>query len=157
MSNKPSSKLGVGWDGIVGYLTSHEAYRLWVGNHSGHNLHTRGKPNRNSNPVPPNQRSNHATNWAIEAGWTLWDPKARSKGRGVWAWPSFCKVQPLHKICVKCFRCFLFWRKSHTANLLLLLLLPKFTSGEIFTCFVMYSWHQMYSTPWHFPIDLNFF
>ena len=32
----------MGWDGIVGYLTSHEAYCLCVGNHSGHNLHTRG-------------------------------------------------------------------------------------------------------------------
>ena len=30
------------WDGIFGYLTSHEAYCLCVGNHSGHNLHTRG-------------------------------------------------------------------------------------------------------------------
>ena len=27
-----------GWDGIFGYLTSHEAYCLCVGNHSGHNL-----------------------------------------------------------------------------------------------------------------------
>ena len=27
-----------GWDGIVGYLTSHEAYCLWVGNHAGHTL-----------------------------------------------------------------------------------------------------------------------
>ena len=25
--------LGKGWDGIVGYLTSHEAYCLWVGNY----------------------------------------------------------------------------------------------------------------------------
>ena len=32
----------VGWNGIFGYLTSHEAYCLCVGNHSGHNLHTRG-------------------------------------------------------------------------------------------------------------------
>ena len=30
------------WDGIVGYLTLLEAYCSWVGNHSGHNLHTRG-------------------------------------------------------------------------------------------------------------------
>ena len=30
-----------GWDGIIGYFTSHEAGCLWVGNHSGHNLHTR--------------------------------------------------------------------------------------------------------------------
>ena len=33
---------GIGWDGIFGYLTSHEAYCLCVGNHSGHNLYTRG-------------------------------------------------------------------------------------------------------------------
>ena len=33
---------GMGWDGIFGYLTSHEAYCLGVGNRSGHNLHTRG-------------------------------------------------------------------------------------------------------------------
>ena len=32
----------MGWDGIFGYLTSHEAYCLCVGNHLGHNLHTRG-------------------------------------------------------------------------------------------------------------------
>ena len=31
-----------GWDGIFGYLTSHEAYCLCVGNHSDHYLHTRG-------------------------------------------------------------------------------------------------------------------
>ena len=29
-------------DGMVGYLTSHEAYCLCVGDHSGHYLHTRG-------------------------------------------------------------------------------------------------------------------
>ena len=34
--------LRMGWDGIFGYLTSHEAYCLCVGNRSGHNLHTRG-------------------------------------------------------------------------------------------------------------------
>ena len=57
------------WDGIFGYLTSHEAYCLCVGNHSCHNFLTRGwgdikmkgQPNRNSNPVPPSQGSNHAT------------------------------------------------------------------------------------------------
>ena len=32
----------MGWDGIFGYLTSHEAYCLCVGNRAGHNLHTRG-------------------------------------------------------------------------------------------------------------------
>ena len=60
----------MGWDGIVGYLTSHEAYCLCVGNHSGHYLHSRmrwyemkGQPNRDSNPVPPSQETNHATNW----------------------------------------------------------------------------------------------
>ena len=65
-----------GWDGIFGYLTSHEAYCLCVGNHSGHNLHTRGwddmkvkgQPNWDSNPEPPSQWRNHATNWANEAG-----------------------------------------------------------------------------------------
>ena len=36
------TKQGDEWDGIFGYLTSHEAYCLCVGNHSGHNLHTRG-------------------------------------------------------------------------------------------------------------------
>ena len=30
----------MGWDWIVGYLTSHEASYLCVGNRSGHNLHT---------------------------------------------------------------------------------------------------------------------
>ena len=63
-------------DGIFGYLTSHEAYCLCVGNHSGHNLQTRGwgdmkmkgQPNRDSNPVSPSQETNHATNWANEAG-----------------------------------------------------------------------------------------
>ena len=49
------------WDGmgIFGYLTSHEAYCLCVGNHSGHNLHTqesgdmkmKGQPNRDSKSV----------------------------------------------------------------------------------------------------------
>ena len=29
----------------------------------------KGQPNRDSNPVPPSQRSNHATNWANKAGW----------------------------------------------------------------------------------------
>ena len=67
------------WDSYqVGYLTSHEAYCLWVGNHSGHNLHTRGcgdmkmkgQPNRDSNPVPSSQGRNQATNWANEAGST---------------------------------------------------------------------------------------
>ena len=65
-----------GWDGIFGYLTSHEAYCLCEGNHSGHNLHTRGwgdmkmkgQPNRDTNPVPPSQWRNHATDWANEAG-----------------------------------------------------------------------------------------
>ena len=32
-----------GWDGIFGYLTWHEAYCLNVGNHPGHNLHSRGR------------------------------------------------------------------------------------------------------------------
>ena len=32
----------MGWDGIVGYLTSHEAYCLCIGNHSGHYLQTQG-------------------------------------------------------------------------------------------------------------------
>ena len=37
-----TSKSMKGWDGLVGYLTSHEAYCLCIGKHSGHNLHTRG-------------------------------------------------------------------------------------------------------------------
>ena len=53
----------------------HEANCLWVGNHSGHNLHTwgwgdrmmKGQPNRDSNSVPPSQGINQATNWANEA------------------------------------------------------------------------------------------
>ena len=65
-----------GWDGIVDYSTSHEAYCLWVGSHSGHNFHTwgwgdmkmKGQPNRDSNPVPPSQRYNHVTDWSNEAG-----------------------------------------------------------------------------------------
>ena len=28
----------------------------------------KGQPNRDSNPVPPSQETNHATNWANEAG-----------------------------------------------------------------------------------------
>ena len=67
-------------DGIFGYLTSHEAYCLCVGNHSGHNLHTRGwgdmkmkgQPNRDSNPVPPSEWRNHATDWVNEAGSVCW-------------------------------------------------------------------------------------
>ena len=47
---------------------------------SGHNLHTlgwgdmkmKGQPNRDSNPVPPSQGSNHATDWANIAGLMLW-------------------------------------------------------------------------------------
>ena len=54
----------------------HGAYCLLVGNHSGHNLHTwgwgdmktKGQPNWDSNTGPPSQGSNHATNWANEAG-----------------------------------------------------------------------------------------
>ena len=46
----------MGWDRILGYLAWHEAYCLCVGNHTGHNLHTRGwgdmkvkgQPNRDS-------------------------------------------------------------------------------------------------------------
>ena len=57
----PCELLGI-WDGIVGYLTLHEAYCLWEGNHSGHNLHTQGwgdmkmksQSTLDSNPVPPN-------------------------------------------------------------------------------------------------------
>ena len=58
------------WDGIVGSLTWHEAYGLCLGNHTGHNLHTRGwgdmkmksQPHRDLNPVPLSQWKNHATN-----------------------------------------------------------------------------------------------
>ena len=67
------------WDGIFGYLTSNEACYLCVGNHTSHNLHTRGwgdmrmkvQPNRDSNPVPPSQWRNQATDWANEAGFML--------------------------------------------------------------------------------------
>ena len=73
------------WDGIVGYSTLHETYCLCVGNHTGHNLHTRGwgdmkmkgQPNRDSNPVPPSQWNNHATKWANKTGLC---------GRGVNCW-----------------------------------------------------------------------
>ena len=37
-----TSFIRIGWDGIFGYSTSHEACCLCVGNHSGHYLHTRG-------------------------------------------------------------------------------------------------------------------
>ena len=40
--SEPVSRAGMGWNGIFGYLTSYEAYCLYVGNHSAHNLHTRG-------------------------------------------------------------------------------------------------------------------
>ena len=56
-----------GGDGIFGYLTSHEACCLCIGNHSG-DMKMKGQPNRDSNPVPPSQGSNHATNWANETG-----------------------------------------------------------------------------------------
>ena len=32
----------------------------------------KGQPNRDSNPVPPSQGSNHSTNWANEAGYIDW-------------------------------------------------------------------------------------
>ena len=36
----------------------------------------KGQPNRDSNPVPPSQETNHATNWANEAGefCNWWEP-----------------------------------------------------------------------------------
>ena len=71
----------MGWEGIIGYLTSHETYCLCVGNHLGHNLHTqgwgemklKGQPNWDLNPVPPSQETNHATKWANEAGYLVHD------------------------------------------------------------------------------------
>ena len=32
----------------------------------------KGQPNRDSNPVPLSQGSNHSTNWANEAGVIIW-------------------------------------------------------------------------------------
>ena len=31
----------------------------------------KGQPNRDLNPVPPSQETNHATNWANEAGFYI--------------------------------------------------------------------------------------
>ena len=90
------------WDGIVSYLTSYEAYCLWVGNHSRHNLHTRGwgdtkmkgQPNQDSNPVPPSQGSNHTTDWANEASSVI---KERVPQR-LLAWPGLSK-KVLSEVC----------------------------------------------------------
>ena len=61
----------VGWmdrrEGMVGYLTSHEAYRLCVGNHSGHNLHTQGWEDMKMKGQP-NCRSHAETPRGLQGG-----------------------------------------------------------------------------------------
>ena len=64
------------WDGIGGYLTLHEAYCLWVGNHFQVIIYTHddeviwdeGPAQPGFEPSTTQSRSNHATDWASEAG-----------------------------------------------------------------------------------------